>query len=103
MQKGQYFISIIILLNAFDFTIKTGVWPLLTTMLNIENVLRLVSLFPVSQSNLSTLQVLCPTMTKEDRETLVALATSGIINWQENDSENTHINTLQMHTWTFWT
>lgn len=36
MQKGQYFISIIILLNAFDFTIKTGVWPLLTTMLNIE-------------------------------------------------------------------
>eukprot|EP00064_Thunnus_orientalis_P010735 superscaffoldBa00001484_g10762 len=44
------------------------------------------SLFPVSQSKLSTLQVLCPTMTKEDRETLVALATSGIINWQENDN-----------------
>lgn len=43
------------------------------------------SLFPVSQSKLSTLQVLCPTMTKEDRETLVALATAGIINWQEND------------------
>ncbi|XP_073335390.1 E3 ubiquitin-protein ligase listerin [Pagrus major] len=44
------------------------------------------SLFPVSQSKLSTLQVLCPTMTKEDRETLVALATAGIINWQENDN-----------------
>uniref|UniRef100_A0AAQ4R4P0 E3 ubiquitin-protein ligase listerin n=1 Tax=Gasterosteus aculeatus aculeatus TaxID=481459 RepID=A0AAQ4R4P0_GASAC len=43
------------------------------------------SLFPVSHSKLSTLQVLCPTMTKEDRETLVALATAGIINWQEND------------------
>ncbi|KAG8007962.1 E3 ubiquitin-protein ligase listerin [Nibea albiflora] len=43
------------------------------------------SLFPVSQSKLSTLQVLCPTMTKEDRETLVALATAGIVNWQEND------------------
>lgn len=43
------------------------------------------SLFPVSQSKLSTLQVLCPTMTIEDRETLVALATAGIINWQEND------------------
>lgn len=44
------------------------------------------SLFPVSQSKLSTLQVLCPTMTKADRETLVALATAGIINWQENDN-----------------
>ncbi|XP_056296210.1 E3 ubiquitin-protein ligase listerin [Pseudoliparis swirei] len=44
------------------------------------------SLFPVSQSKLSTLQVLCPTMAKDDRETLVALATAGIINWQENDN-----------------
>lgn len=44
------------------------------------------SLFPVSQSKLSTLQVLCPSMTREDRETLVALATAGIINWQENDN-----------------
>ncbi|KAA8586931.1 hypothetical protein FQN60_000767 [Etheostoma spectabile] len=43
------------------------------------------SLFPVSQSKLSTLQVLCPTMSQKDRETLVALATAGIINWQEND------------------
>ncbi|XP_020495512.2 E3 ubiquitin-protein ligase listerin [Labrus bergylta] len=43
------------------------------------------SLFPVSQSKLSTLQVLCPTMTKEDRDSLVALSTAGIINWQEND------------------
>lgn len=42
------------------------------------------SLFPVSQSKLSTLQVLCPTMTTEDRETLVALATAGLINWQED-------------------
>ncbi|XP_008290701.1 E3 ubiquitin-protein ligase listerin [Stegastes partitus] len=43
------------------------------------------SLFPVSQSKLSTLQVLCPFMTQEDRETLVALATAGLINWQENE------------------
>ncbi|GAA6232148.1 E3 ubiquitin-protein ligase listerin [Lates japonicus] len=43
------------------------------------------SFFPVSQSKLSTLQVLCPTMTKKDRENLVALATAGIINWQEDD------------------
>ncbi|XP_054482407.1 E3 ubiquitin-protein ligase listerin [Anoplopoma fimbria] len=44
------------------------------------------SLFPVSQSKLTTLQVLCPTMTKEDRDTLVALATAGVINWQQNDN-----------------
>lgn len=50
----------------------------------------LVSLLPVSQSKLSTLQVLCPVMTMEDRETLVALATAGIINWQENGGEKTH-------------
>lgn len=43
------------------------------------------SLFPVSQSKLSTLQVLCPTMSKDDRETYLALATAGIINWQENE------------------
>ncbi|CAJ1063926.1 E3 ubiquitin-protein ligase listerin [Xyrichtys novacula] len=43
------------------------------------------SLFPVSQSKLSTLQVLCPTMTREDREALVVLATAGIINWQDNE------------------
>ncbi|KAF3840790.1 hypothetical protein F7725_006652 [Dissostichus mawsoni] len=43
------------------------------------------SLFPVCQSKLSTLQVLCPAMINEDRETLVALATAGIINWQDND------------------
>uniref|UniRef100_A0A8C4H2J5 E3 ubiquitin-protein ligase listerin n=1 Tax=Dicentrarchus labrax TaxID=13489 RepID=A0A8C4H2J5_DICLA len=46
----------------------------LTNVLYIENCLCLVSLFPVSQSKLSTLQVLCPTMNKEDRDTLVALA-----------------------------
>ncbi|XP_034539490.1 E3 ubiquitin-protein ligase listerin [Notolabrus celidotus] len=43
------------------------------------------SLFPVSQSKLSTLQVLCPTMTREDKETLITLATAGIINWEENN------------------
>lgn len=50
-------------------------------------------MFPVSQSKLSTLQVLCPNMKKEDRETLVAVATAGLVNWQENDSENTHTHT----------
>ncbi|XP_058483459.1 E3 ubiquitin-protein ligase listerin [Solea solea] len=44
------------------------------------------SWFPVSQSKLSTLQVLCPTMTIKDRETLVTLATAAIINWQEDEN-----------------
>ncbi|XP_053188259.1 E3 ubiquitin-protein ligase listerin [Scomber japonicus] len=44
------------------------------------------SLFPGSESKLSTLQVLCSYMTKDDRETLVALAASGIINWQDNEN-----------------
>ncbi|XP_028277901.1 E3 ubiquitin-protein ligase listerin isoform X2 [Parambassis ranga] len=43
------------------------------------------SLFPVSQSKLNTLQVLCPSMKREDKEDLVALATAGLINWQDND------------------
>ncbi|PWA23009.1 hypothetical protein CCH79_00001849 [Gambusia affinis] len=43
-------------------------------------------LFPVNLSKLSTLQVLCPLMAKEDRETLIALATAGIINWEEDEN-----------------
>uniref|UniRef100_A0AAX7TL64 E3 ubiquitin-protein ligase listerin n=1 Tax=Astatotilapia calliptera TaxID=8154 RepID=A0AAX7TL64_ASTCA len=50
------------------------------------------SLFPVSQSKLNTLQVLCPSMSNEDRESLVALATAGLVNWQEDESKNTHMN-----------
>uniref|UniRef100_A0AAQ5YDT3 E3 ubiquitin-protein ligase listerin n=1 Tax=Amphiprion ocellaris TaxID=80972 RepID=A0AAQ5YDT3_AMPOC len=57
----------------------------IVTVLYTENDLCLSSLFPVSQSKLSTLQVLCPIMTQEDRETLVALATAGLVNWQENE------------------
>ncbi|XP_061607193.1 E3 ubiquitin-protein ligase listerin [Phyllopteryx taeniolatus] len=44
------------------------------------------SLLPVSPSKLTSLQVLCPTMTQEERQTLVALATAGIINWEEDDN-----------------
>nr|XP_061801771.1 E3 ubiquitin-protein ligase listerin-like [Nerophis lumbriciformis] len=42
------------------------------------------NLLPVSPSKLSTLQVLCPTITEEELQTLVALATAGIINWEED-------------------
>lgn len=78
--------------NAFSFAFNAVIWPLLL-LCCILKIVCLVSLFPVSQSKLSTLQVLCPTMTKADRETLVALATAGIINWQENDSENENTHT----------
>uniref|UniRef100_A0A6Q2XR12 E3 ubiquitin-protein ligase listerin n=1 Tax=Esox lucius TaxID=8010 RepID=A0A6Q2XR12_ESOLU len=44
------------------------------------------SLFPLSESRLSTLQVLCPCLTPEERERLIALATAGILNWQEDNS-----------------
>uniref|UniRef100_A0A8C6PU08 E3 ubiquitin-protein ligase listerin n=1 Tax=Nothobranchius furzeri TaxID=105023 RepID=A0A8C6PU08_NOTFU len=54
--------------------------------LKLNPLMRVGSLFPVSQSKLSTLQVLCPAMTGTDRETLVTLATAGLINWQENDN-----------------
>uniref|UniRef100_A0A3Q2YAX3 E3 ubiquitin-protein ligase listerin n=1 Tax=Hippocampus comes TaxID=109280 RepID=A0A3Q2YAX3_HIPCM len=45
-----------------------------------------LSLWPMSPSKLSTLQVLCPIMTQEERQSLVALATAGIINWEEDDN-----------------
>uniref|UniRef100_A0A8C5DMD2 E3 ubiquitin-protein ligase listerin n=1 Tax=Gouania willdenowi TaxID=441366 RepID=A0A8C5DMD2_GOUWI len=41
-------------------------------------LLPLTSLFPESQSKLNTLQVLCPTLSAQDKETLVTLATAGI-------------------------
>uniref|UniRef100_A0A669CBP5 E3 ubiquitin-protein ligase listerin n=1 Tax=Oreochromis niloticus TaxID=8128 RepID=A0A669CBP5_ORENI len=64
----------------------------LVAVLHIHNFLCLTSLFPVSQSKLNTLQVLCPSMSNEDRESLVALATAGLVNWQEDESKNTHMN-----------
>ncbi|KAJ7997588.1 hypothetical protein DPEC_G00230570 [Dallia pectoralis] len=44
------------------------------------------SLFPLSESTLSTLQVMCPHLTTQERERLIVLATSGIRNWQEDPS-----------------
>lgn len=48
----------------------------------------LLSLLSGSQSGLNTVQVLCPIMAKEDKETLIALAINGIINWRETDRED---------------
>ncbi|CAL8364746.1 unnamed protein product [Lota lota] len=57
---------------------------------SITNVVRKLygdpaSWFPVSRAKLSTLQVLCPVMTREERRSVSSLATAGIINWQDND------------------
>ncbi|CAL1573458.1 unnamed protein product [Knipowitschia caucasica] len=41
-------------------------------------------LFPISGGKLSTLQVLCKYMNIEDRDSFVALATAGIISWEDN-------------------
>ncbi|KAK0132768.1 E3 ubiquitin-protein ligase listerin [Merluccius polli] len=43
------------------------------------------SWFPVSRAKLSTFQVLCPFMTREERRSVSSLATTGVINWQDND------------------
>uniref|UniRef100_A0A672HLZ4 E3 ubiquitin-protein ligase listerin n=1 Tax=Salarias fasciatus TaxID=181472 RepID=A0A672HLZ4_SALFA len=76
-----------------ESTLNGGLWSLTlqnyihTTNLATAQSAALRNLFPVSQSKLSTLQVLCPTMTTEDRETLVTLATAGLVNWQEDGSK----------------
>ncbi|XP_068600675.1 E3 ubiquitin-protein ligase listerin [Brachionichthys hirsutus] len=43
------------------------------------------SFFPLSRSKLSTLQALCPTMTRGDRETIVTRTAAGILNWRDED------------------
>ena len=50
-----------------------------------QSAIVFVSWFPVSRAKLSTLQVLCPIMTREERRSVSSHATAGIINWQEND------------------
>lgn len=49
-----------------------------------------------SHSHCALLSFLSCTMTKEDTESILALATAGLVNWQGNDSKNTHTNT-HMH------
>lgn len=41
-------------------------------------------LFPISGAKLNTLQVVCQYLTIEDRDILIALATAGIISWEEH-------------------
>uniref|UniRef100_A0AAY4AGR4 E3 ubiquitin-protein ligase listerin n=1 Tax=Denticeps clupeoides TaxID=299321 RepID=A0AAY4AGR4_9TELE len=41
------------------------------------------SFFPLSEKSVSTIQVLCPSLPREDREALVDLAIAELLNWQE--------------------
>ncbi|KAL0994924.1 hypothetical protein UPYG_G00129370 [Umbra pygmaea] len=44
------------------------------------------SLFPLSESRLTTLQVVCPYLTTQERDRVIALAIAGVLNWQEDHS-----------------
>ncbi|XP_077447675.1 E3 ubiquitin-protein ligase listerin [Stigmatopora argus] len=55
--------------------------PSLRKLYNSED-----NLLPVSPSQLSTLQALCHIITQEELQSLLALATAGIINWEEDDN-----------------
>uniref|UniRef100_A0A8C5E2F3 E3 ubiquitin-protein ligase listerin n=1 Tax=Gouania willdenowi TaxID=441366 RepID=A0A8C5E2F3_GOUWI len=62
---------------------------------DLANTGDLKKLFGSADSKLNTLQVLCPTLSAQDKETLVTLATAGLINWQENDNVCCYLAVLQ--------
>ncbi|XP_012683168.2 E3 ubiquitin-protein ligase listerin [Clupea harengus] len=41
------------------------------------------SFFPLTEKSVNTLQVLCPSLPRDERETLTALAIAELLNWQE--------------------
>ncbi|XP_053501105.1 E3 ubiquitin-protein ligase listerin isoform X2 [Ictalurus furcatus] len=43
--------------------------------------------YPLSEQNVSTIQVLCPYMTTTEREALIALSIAELLNWQENEQD----------------
>ncbi|KAG5844610.1 hypothetical protein ANANG_G00164320 [Anguilla anguilla] len=46
------------------------------------------SFFPLTEHRLCTIQVLCPSLSREERESLVALSISELLNWQDTDPNN---------------
>lgn len=46
-----------------------------------------ISFYPLSEQNVSTIQVLCPYMTTTEREALIALSIAELLNWQENEQD----------------
>ncbi|TSK16143.1 E3 ubiquitin-protein ligase listerin [Bagarius yarrelli] len=45
------------------------------------------SFYPLSEQNVSTLQVLCPYMTTTEGEALIALSIAELLNWQEKEQD----------------
>ncbi|XP_073685432.1 E3 ubiquitin-protein ligase listerin [Garra rufa] len=43
--------------------------------------------FPLSENSVSTLQVLCPFLASEDRESLIALCVAELLNWQDREKD----------------
>uniref|UniRef100_A0AAY4AET5 E3 ubiquitin-protein ligase listerin n=1 Tax=Denticeps clupeoides TaxID=299321 RepID=A0AAY4AET5_9TELE len=54
-------------------------WP----DVNVKMFMCFSSFFPLSEKSVSTIQVLCPSLPREDREALVDLAIAELLNWQE--------------------
>lgn len=66
------------------------------------------SFFPLKDHSVRTLQVLCPYLANEERESLVALCVAELLNWQDGgsdciDSEMNIIHALHMMTHVDWT
>ncbi|XP_056322426.1 E3 ubiquitin-protein ligase listerin isoform X1 [Danio aesculapii] len=45
------------------------------------------SFFPLSEHSVNTLQVLCPFLASEDRESLIALCVAELLNWQDREHD----------------
>ncbi|XP_034168229.2 E3 ubiquitin-protein ligase listerin [Pangasianodon hypophthalmus] len=45
------------------------------------------SFYPLTEQNVSTMQVLCPYMTTTEREALIALSIAEFLNWQEREQD----------------
>lgn len=66
------------------------------------------SFFPLTDHSVSTLQVLCPYLANEEKESLVALCVAELLNWQDResdciDSEIFILHTLHMMSHVDWT
>ncbi|TRZ03495.1 hypothetical protein DNTS_000509, partial [Danionella cerebrum] len=48
------------------------------------------SFFPLSENSVSTVQVLCPFLSSEEKESLVALCVAELLNWQDHEKDCIH-------------
>lgn len=46
-----------------------------------------VSFFPLSEHSVSTVQALCPFLSSEERESLIALCVAELLNWQDGEQD----------------